>query len=170
LCLIERCTGEVRESELCFQALVFCWFIPHALFKFKFKSFSIAIVGARSPKIRSFAERSAGGRRIVRSERSDNELRKKRQKLYGIQIWIGLPKQYEETDLTSPIYQRTCCFESLGEGKILRVIADSFFGKASPVRPFELFYADPAFDAGASLLLDSESEERGITSWRDVPF
>jgi redox-sensitive bicupin YhaK (pirin superfamily) len=121
-------------------------------------------------KIRSFAERSAGGRRIVRSERSDNELRKKRQKLYGIQIWIGLPKQYEETDLTSPIYQRTCCFESLGEGKILRVIADSFFGKASPVRPFELFYADPAFDAGASLLLDSESEERGITSWRDVPF
>jgi hypothetical protein len=88
-------------------------------------------------KIRSFAERSAGGRRIVRSERSDNELRKKRQKLYGIQIWIGLPKQYEETDLTSPIYQRTCCFESLGEGKILRVIADSFFGKASPVRPFD---------------------------------
>jgi hypothetical protein len=33
-----------------------------------------------------------------------------------------------------------------------------------------LLDADPAFDAGASLLLDSESEERGITSWRDVPF
>jgi hypothetical protein len=162
--------GEVRESELCFQALVFCWFIPHALFKFKFKSFSIAIAGAQSPQdpqLRGAICRRTPDR-AVRTFR--HELRKKRQKLYGIQIWVGLPKQYEETDLTSPIYQRTCCFESLGEGKILRVIADSFFGKASPVRPFELFYADPAFDAGASLLLDSESEERGITSWRDVPF
>ena len=29
---------------------------------------------------------------IVHSERSDMELRKRRQKLYGIQIWIALPK------------------------------------------------------------------------------
>src|ERR1043166_4883004 len=37
------------------------------------------------------------GRAIVHSERSDAELRKQRQKLYGIQIWVALPKQYEET-------------------------------------------------------------------------
>ena len=38
------------------------------------------------------------GRGIVHSERSDHELRNRRQKLYGIQIWVALPKQYEETD------------------------------------------------------------------------
>ncbi len=37
------------------------------------------------------------GRGIVHSERSDIELRKRRQKLYGIQIWVALPKQHEET-------------------------------------------------------------------------
>ena len=37
------------------------------------------------------------GRGIVHSERSDAELRKRRQSLYGIQIWVALPKTHEET-------------------------------------------------------------------------
>jgi redox-sensitive bicupin YhaK (pirin superfamily) len=50
-----------------------------------------------------------------------------------------------------------------GGGKTVRVIAGSFFGKASPVKTFsKLFYADAAFDPGASLVLDNEHEERGI--------
>ncbi len=48
-------------------------------------------------------------------------------------------------------------------GRGIRVIAGSFFGKASPVKTFSnLFYADAAFDPGASLLLNNEYEERGI--------
>ena len=38
------------------------------------------------------------GRGIVHSERSDSELRKTRQKLHGIQLWVALPKHKEETD------------------------------------------------------------------------
>ena len=103
------------------------------------------------------------GRGIVHSERSDNELRKGRQKLYGIQIWVALPKQYEETDPDFMHYAARSLPQIDGKGKTVRVIAGSFFGKASPVKTFsKLFYADAAFDPGASLLLDNEYQERGI--------
>ena len=103
------------------------------------------------------------GRGIVHSERSDNELRKGRQKLYGIQIWVALPKQYEETDPDFTHYAADLLPQIEGEGKRVRVIAGALFGKASPVKTFsKLFYADAALDSGASLLLDNEHAERGI--------
>jgi hypothetical protein len=105
---------------------------------------------------------TAGGG-IVHSERSDNELRKGRQKLYGIQIWVALPKQHEETDPDFMHYAAPSLPQVEGGGKDVRVIAGSFFGKTSPVKTFsKLFYADAAFDPGASLLLDNEYQERGI--------
>jgi hypothetical protein len=36
------------------------------------------------------------GRGIVHSERSDPEIRKGREQLFGIQIWVALAKRYEE--------------------------------------------------------------------------
>ena len=106
----------------------------------------------------------AGGRGIVHSERSDNELRKgRRQKLYGIQIWVALPRQFEETDPDFTHYAADLLPQIDGDGKTVRVIAGSLFGKASPVKTFSnLFYADAAFDPGASLLLNNKYEERGI--------
>jgi hypothetical protein len=52
------------------------------------------------------------GRGIAHSERSDNELRKARQRLYGIQIWVALPKQFEETTPDFTHYGVTCCLNS----------------------------------------------------------
>ena len=69
------------------------------------------------------------GRGIVHSERSDSELRKRRQKLYGIQIWVALPKQYEETDPDFTHYAAASLPQIEGEGKTVRVIAGSLFGK-----------------------------------------
>jgi redox-sensitive bicupin YhaK (pirin superfamily) len=103
------------------------------------------------------------GRGITHSERSDNELRKGRQKIYGIQIWVALPKQHEETAPDFTHYAAGLLPRIDGEGKSIRVIAGSLFGKASPVKTFsKLFYADAALDAGASLWLDNDYEERGI--------
>jgi len=103
------------------------------------------------------------GRGIAHSERSDNELRKGRQKLYGIQIWVALPKQYEETDPDFTHYAAELLPRIEGEGKTIRVIAGSLFGKASPVKTLsELFYADAVLNSGASLLLDNDYHERGI--------
>ena len=103
------------------------------------------------------------GRGIAHSERSDNELRKQRQKLYGIQIWVALPKQHEETKPDFTHYTADVLSQIEGEGKSVRVIAGSLFGKTSPVKTFsKLFYGDTVCRPGASLLLDNEYEERGI--------
>ena len=48
------------------------------------------------------------GRGITHSERSDDELRKGRQKLSGIQIWVALPKQYRRRPPTSRITPPMC--------------------------------------------------------------
>jgi redox-sensitive bicupin YhaK (pirin superfamily) len=103
------------------------------------------------------------GRGIVHSERSDNELRKRRQELYGIQIWVALPKAHEEA---SPGFTHHAA-ESLprieGEGKTARVIVGSLFGKTSPVKTFsKLFYGDALCQPGASLLLPADHEERAL--------
>jgi redox-sensitive bicupin YhaK (pirin superfamily) len=103
------------------------------------------------------------GRGIVHSERSDKELRKQRQKLYGIQIWVALPKQYEETDPDFTHYAAGLLPQVEGEGTTVRIIAGSLFGKASPVKTFsQLFYGDAVCRPGASLLLDNRHDERGV--------
>ena len=103
------------------------------------------------------------GRGIVHSERSDNELRKSRQNLYGIQIWVALPKRHEEVDPDFTHYAAESLPVIEGEGKTVRVIAGSAFDKASPVKTLsKLFYADAICGPGASLVIDSEHEERAL--------
>jgi redox-sensitive bicupin YhaK (pirin superfamily) len=103
------------------------------------------------------------GRGIVHSERSDNELRKHRQTLYGIQIWVALPKQHEETDPDFTHYAAESLPRIERDGKTVRVVAGSLFGKKSPVKTFsKLFYGDAACQPGAFLSLDNEHQERAI--------
>jgi redox-sensitive bicupin YhaK (pirin superfamily) len=103
------------------------------------------------------------GRGIVHSERSDNELRKRPQKLYGIQIWVALPKQHEEAYPDFTHYAVESLPQIEGEGKTVRVIAGSLCGAASPVKTFStLFYADAVCRPKSSLLLDNEHDERAI--------
>ena len=50
-----------------------------------------------------------------------------------------------------------------GEGKTVRVIAGSVFGKTSPVKTLSsLFYADVTLQPGASLSIEPEHEERAV--------
>ncbi len=103
------------------------------------------------------------GRGIVHSERSDDELRKRREKLSGIQIWVALPKQHEEIAPDFTHYGADLLPQIEGEGKTVRIIAGSLFGKAAPVKTLsQLFYADAAVDSGASFLLNNDYDERGI--------
>ena len=103
------------------------------------------------------------GRGIVHSERSDSELRKRRQKLYGIQIWVALPRQHEETAPDFTHYAAESLPQIEGEGKTVRVIAGSLFGKTSPVKTFsKLFYGDAVCQTGESLSVSNEHAERAI--------
>jgi redox-sensitive bicupin YhaK (pirin superfamily) len=103
------------------------------------------------------------GRGIVHSERSDSEIRKRREKLFGIQIWIALPKRYEETEPDFTHYAGVTLPVIDGEGKTVRVIAGSVFGKTSPVKTLSsLFYADVTLQPGASLAIGPEHQERAV--------
>lgn len=103
------------------------------------------------------------GRGIAHSERTAAELRATGSPIGGIQSWVALPEQYEESE---PFFKHHTEGELPfidGEGKRVRVIAGTLFGKQSPVQTYsELFYADVRLDAGASLPLDAGHEERGV--------
>ena len=103
------------------------------------------------------------GRGIVHSERSDPEIRKRPEKLFGIQTWVALPKRHEETEPDFTHYAGAILPVIDGEGKTVRVIAGSLFGKTSQVKTLSsLFYADVTLQPGASLSIGPEHEERAF--------
>lgn len=103
------------------------------------------------------------GKGIVHSERTIPEELAKPRKLFGIQSWVALPKQFEET---APAFEHVAMdrLPVLDERGIqVRVIAGSLFGAASPVKTHsDLFYADVQMAAGTALPLPADHEERGI--------
>ncbi len=103
------------------------------------------------------------GRGIVHSERSDQELRKQAQKLYGIQSWVALPAKYEETVPDFVHYPTEALPKLEGDGKTVRIIAGSMFGKTSPVKTHSpLFYCEVTARAAASVNLETGYQERAL--------
>jgi hypothetical protein len=103
------------------------------------------------------------GRGIVHSERTGPETRAAGGRLFGMQAWVALPKQYEETapDFVHHASDTMPFLE--GEGVRMHLIAGSLHGKRSPVRTFsDMFYADVALEAGAGFVLPAEHEERAL--------
>ncbi|HKJ73688.1 MAG TPA: pirin family protein [Alphaproteobacteria bacterium] len=101
------------------------------------------------------------GRGIVHSERSDAELRKEKERLHGLQLWVALPKAHEEAEPDFTHYPGADLPAMEGEGIKSRIIAGSALGLTSPVKTYsDLFYLDVALDAGARIALDAEHEER----------
>lgn len=101
------------------------------------------------------------GRGIAHSERTAAARRAAPHRLAGIQSWVALPKAHEETapgfahhpGATLPVIEDA--------GVRLRLVAGTGWGARAPVAvASDLFYADAALDAGATLPLP-EHEERG---------
>ena len=103
------------------------------------------------------------GRGIAHSERTTPELRASGSPIGGIQSWIALPEAHEESDPFF-VHHDEAELPTLDEGgKRVRVIAGKLYGKASPVKTFsDMFYADVRLDAGATLPLDADYEDRAI--------
>jgi redox-sensitive bicupin YhaK (pirin superfamily) len=103
------------------------------------------------------------GRGIVHSERSSPEDRARGVRVHGIQSWVALPLADEDCEPafvhhpadTLPLLRRP--------GAVLRVIAGEAWGARAPacVRTPTL-YVDALLDAGASLDVPREHEERAI--------
>ena len=104
------------------------------------------------------------GRGIVHSERTPPELRAGGDsRLFGIQTWVALPKDCEETEPDFTHHGPGSLPVIEGEGKRLRLIAGSLYGARAPVEVFsEMFYADAALSDQARLELPAEHEERAV--------
>ena len=101
------------------------------------------------------------GRGIVHSERSSPDSRLQEQVLSGLQIWVGLPKQHEETDPGFTHYTKDAQPLIEGEGLRVQVVAGELLGKTSAVKTLSpLFYGDVQAQAGATLVLPAQHEER----------
>lgn len=103
------------------------------------------------------------GRGIVHSERSGDEERARDKKLHGMQSWVALPLQHEET---APAFRHHAA-KTLpvieGEGLWMRLIAGQAYGKRAPVEVMsDLFYLHAELAAGAETDLPEEHEERAV--------
>ena len=103
------------------------------------------------------------GHGITHSERADGDLLKRPHDLFGIQTWVALPKDAED----DPADFQHAAKDDLpfleGEGKQVRLILGDAWGERAPVQTFsEMFYADAVLEAGASIPLPDNHEDRGI--------
>lgn len=103
------------------------------------------------------------GRGIAHSERTAPDHRRDGEPLHGLQCWVAMPAALEES---APAFIHHDAAElpvEAGEGKTVRVIAGSLYGKTSPlVTPSPTIFADVTLAAGARLPLDADAEERAI--------
>lgn len=103
------------------------------------------------------------GRGIVHSERTPPEIRRGMSRLAGIQVWVALPREHEET---APAFAHHGAAELPvieGEGKRLRLVLGALEGARSPVSVLsEMVYADATLEAGARFEVPADHEERAL--------
>ena len=104
------------------------------------------------------------GKGITHSERTPDDVRAQdNAPLFGIQTWVALPDDDEETDPAFEHQPKEALPFLEGEGKQVRLILGSLYGERAPVKTFsDMFYADAVLEAGARLPLTNEHEDRGI--------
>jgi redox-sensitive bicupin YhaK (pirin superfamily) len=103
------------------------------------------------------------GRGIVHSERSGAAQRAEASSLHGLQSWIALPLEHEET---APGFSHHAAEELPvieGEGSWMRLIAGRAYGETAPAQVFsDLFYLHAELQAGARVALPQEHAERAV--------
>lgn len=103
------------------------------------------------------------GRGVTHSERTSQQTRAKQNRLFGIQTWIALPEEHEETEAAFEHHGKTALPFLQGEGKEVRLILGNAWGETAPAKSFsEMFYADAVLQAGAKIPLPDNHEDRGL--------
>lgn len=103
------------------------------------------------------------GRGIVHSERSPDADREAEAVLHGIQTWVALPAEAEET---APWFGHHPASEIptwQADGVTVVLVAGSAYGHTSPVKTFSpILYLDLQFPQGGSFSVLPESSERAV--------
>src|SRR5919112_6463949 len=103
------------------------------------------------------------GRGIVHSERTAPEVKRRGAKLFGLQTWVALPREHEETDPTFAHTPEEDLPVIEDSGMHVRLVVGSGWGRTSPVRAFsDTIFADVTLAPGAALPLDAAHEERAL--------
>src|SRR5215467_2335852 len=97
----------------------------------------------------------SAGRGITHSERTASNHRVAGEPLHGLQCWVALPQSEEEHAPGFAHYDAGEFPLDHAEGKTIRVIVGSLYGRASPVTTtWPTIFVDIALDAGAKLPVD----------------
>lgn len=103
------------------------------------------------------------GQGIAHSERSPEEARRAKQRLFGLQTWIALPDEHEEDAPSFAHVERHELPTIEDDGACARLIAGSAWGETSPVKTYsDMVYADVSLKAGSMVPLDAGHEERAV--------
>jgi len=103
------------------------------------------------------------GSGIVHSERGDPARRKSARAMSGIQSWVALPKSHEDVAPSFSHHGAATLPNIRLPGVDMRLIADHTYGEQSPAPTFSpMFYLAAEMQAGATLTLPAEHEERGV--------
>ena len=103
------------------------------------------------------------GRGIVHSERTPEALRMAPSRLFGIQVWVALPRAQEEA-APSFVHHGGGTMPVLdGKGVRIRLMIGSLSGARSPVATLSpMVYADAALAPGSRLVVPAEHPERAL--------
>jgi redox-sensitive bicupin YhaK (pirin superfamily) len=102
------------------------------------------------------------GKGIVHSERSPPKARAKQSHLHGIQLWVALPKEHEETAPAFTHHPADTLPEFKEGGATVRLLVGEAFGRSSPERGHsDLFYAEVKLAAGGKLKVPAGRRELG---------
>lgn len=103
------------------------------------------------------------GKGIVHSERSPDDMRARGPSFYGMQTWLALPDGKEEIDPAFEHVPEGGLPLVEGEGVSARVLMGSLFGAtAATTCHSPTIYADLLLEAGASIAIDAEADERAV--------
>jgi redox-sensitive bicupin YhaK (pirin superfamily) len=103
------------------------------------------------------------GRGIVHSERTAADHRDGGERLHGLQLWVAMPAADEEITPTFAHHDQAELPIVAGDGKIVRIVIGSLYGKRSPVPTLcDTIFADAALTPGAVLPIDAHTQERAL--------
>ncbi len=103
------------------------------------------------------------GRGIVHSERTPADKRASGQSMHGIQSWVALPEEHEDTEPSFHHHAKDSLPVIENGGAHMRLIAGSAFGETSPVKTYSpMFYLGVEAGNGATIALPYDYQDRAV--------
>ena len=103
------------------------------------------------------------GRGVTHSERTSSASRQSGSELFGIQTWVALPEDHEET---TPLFEHHGSAELPvieSDGVRVQLLLGNAYGERAPATLYsEAFYGNVQLEPGARFPIPDEHEDRGI--------